>query len=195
MTIFDVIFLLAMFCTFITLVAAGTLAILGRRSQALRILGIWTSCAAIYLGVGLAVSFLRPQSVRSIGEPWCFDDWCLTVQNVKLEANSTNNTYRVDLRVESRAKRIAQRANGAWIYLIDQNGQRFAPESSSFVPLDVLLSPGASIAATRTFLLPRSARAVGIVTGHGGPYCGVMDFLIIGNSGCLFHKPAMVRIS
>jgi hypothetical protein len=195
LSVFDLIFLLAVLCTFITLVTAGTLAIRGRRSQALRLLGIWTSSAAIYVVVGLAVSFLRPQSVRSVGEPWCFDDWCVTVQSVQLDTTSANNTYRVDLLLESRAKRISQRAKGAWIYLIDHDGRRFAPGPSQSVPLDVLLSPGASIATTRTFQLPAGIRAIGLVTGHGGPPCGVMNFLIIGNSGCVFQKPAMVRIN
>lgn len=195
MTVFDLIFLLAVLCTVIALITAGMLAVRGRRSQALRVLGIWTFSAAVYLVVGLAASFLRPQTVRSIGDSWCFDDWCLTVQSVQAEAKLKSTIYRVDLRLESRAKRISQRANGAWIYLIDEEGRRFAPEPSSAVPLDVLLSPGETIATSRTFQLPTGVRAIGIITGHGGPYCGVMNFLIIGNSGCLFHKPDMVRIN
>lgn len=195
MTVFDLICLLAALATILALGAAGFLAARGHGRQALRVLCIWIVGAVTYLAIGAAVSFLRPQTVRSIGEPWCSDDWCLTVQSVHLDPASTTNTYRVDLLIESRAKRVSQRANGAWIYLIDSQGRRFAPEPSSAAPLDVLLAPGASVPTVRTFRVPAGVRAIGLVTGHGSGYCGVMDFLVIGESGCLFDKPAMVRIN
>jgi hypothetical protein len=35
---------------------------------------------------------------------------------------------------------------------------------------------------------------LGLITGHGGAYCGAMSVLVIGEGGCWFHKPAMIRI-
>jgi hypothetical protein len=39
--------------------------------------------------------------------------------------------YRIALSLRSQARRKAQRANGAWIYLIDDNGTRYLPMAAS----------------------------------------------------------------
>jgi len=131
----------------------------------------------------------------SIGDPWCFDDWCLTVVSVDRTPGPSQVSYNVELRISSRARRVAQRANGAWIYLIDEQGRRYSPDPApSAVPLDVLLQPGESATTLRVFRVPPDARELGLITGHGGPFCGPMDLLIIGSGGCLFGKPTMIRI-
>jgi hypothetical protein len=58
----------------------------------------------------------------------------------------------------------------------------------------VLLQPGEIVATSRVFHVPASVRQAGVITGHGGPYCGPMDFLVIGGGGCLFGKPAMIKV-
>ena len=195
MSLFDLLFLAAALCTVITMVAAVVFAIGGRGRRAIRILRVWAIAAGAYLTVSLAVSFFSPQVLVAIGEPWCFDDWCLTAQRVQRDSTSTANIYQVDLLIHSRAGRVSQRAKGAWLYLVDDKGRRFAPDPNpSAVPLDVLLQPQQSITTTRTFRLPSDARAIGLITGHGGPYCGPMELLVVGQSGCLFHKPMMIRV-
>jgi hypothetical protein len=189
MTVFDLLFLAAFAVSLIALAAAAFAAIRGRVARAFSILTIWLACAAVYLGTSVAVAFFAPQRVIAAGQPWCFDDWCLTVEKVR----HTNAIYDVDLRISSRAKRVTQRAKGAWIYLRDQNDQRYDPAPAQ-VPLDVLLQPGESVAATRSFRVPTSVRELGLVTGHGGPPCSVMSLVIIGNGGCLFHKQTMIRL-
>jgi hypothetical protein len=105
-------------------------------------------------------------------------------------------SYNVQLRISSRAGRVAQRAAGAWVYLIDGQGHRYSPEPDpSSVPLDVLLQPQESVTTSRIFRVPADVHDLGLITGHGGPYCGPMDILIIGEGGCLFGKPTMIRIS
>jgi len=195
MTLFDLLFLVAVLATLVSLVVTAALAIAGRRMASLRILrGLGASWVA-YLAIGFAVSLLKPQRVLSVGEPWCFDDWCLTVENVARSAGAEGHTYDVGLRLSSRARRVSQRARGAWVYLIDSRGHRYAPEvASSGAPLDTLLGPGETVSTSRSFHLPAGIQPVGLVTGHGGPYCGLMSFAVIGASGCLFHKPPMVRI-
>jgi hypothetical protein len=109
--------------------------------------------------------------------------------------SQTDTTYQVGLRIFSRAGRVAQRANGAWIYLIDSDGRRFSPDPDpSTVPLDTELQPKESLQTTRTFHVPADARQLGLITGHGGAYCGLMSFLVMGDSGCVFHKPSIVQI-
>lgn len=196
MSIFDLLFIVAFLTTVVTLATVAVSAIRGRRAQALKILQIYGVCAAGYLATGVAVAFLKPQRVIHAGDPWCFDDWCLTVDNVVRTPASSQVSYNVQLRISSRAGRVAQRAAGAWIYLIDSQGHRYSPQPDpSSTPLDVLLQPQESVTTSRIFRVPSDARGLGLITGHGGPYCGPMDVLIIGEGGCLFGKPTMIQIS
>jgi hypothetical protein len=194
-TFYDLLFLLAALATLVCLVVAVILAVAGRRTASVRVLRGLGLSAAGYVAIGVAASFLTPQRVLAVGEPWCFDDWCLTVESVAASPAMAGLSYDVDLRISSRARRVSQRALGAWIYLLDGHGRRYAPEAKGFtVPLDTLLGPGESATTSRSFHVPEGVRPVGLVTGHGGPYCGPMSLLVIGAGGCLFHKPTMVRI-
>ncbi len=191
MTIFDLLFLASFLVSVIALAAAAYAAIRGRVSRAFTILGVWLACAFLYVGTSVAVAYVAPQRVIAAGEPWCFDDWCLTVENVK----RTDRVYNVNLRISSEAKRVTQRANGAWIYVRDENDRHYEPvPDPAEVPLDVLLQPGESVAAQRSFRVPANVHELGLVTGHGGPPCGLLSLVIIGSGGCLFHKQAMIRL-
>jgi hypothetical protein len=195
MTIFDLLFLLAALASIMTLALAVFSVIRGRRARAIRILWVYAVCGLLYLVAGVTAGLVRPQRVIPAGVPWCFDDRCITVQSVNRTAGHADISYDVGLRIFSRAGRVAQRANGAWLYLIDGRGHRYSPDpDTSGVPLDVLLLPNQSVTTSRTFHVPSNVGALGLVTGHGGPYCGPMSFLVIGESGCLFRKPTMIRI-
>jgi hypothetical protein len=191
MTIFDLLFLASFLVSVVALIAAAYAAIRGRDSRAFSILAIWLACAVLYLAASVAVAYVAPQRMIAAGDPWCFDDWCLTVENVK----RTDNIYTVKLRISSEAKRVTQRASGAWIYLRDENDRHYDPTPGpAQVPLDVLLQPGESVAAQRSFRVPANIHELGLVTGHGGPPCGLMSLVIIGSGGCLFHKETMIRL-
>jgi len=191
MTLFDLLFLASFLASLITLGAAAYAAIRGHTPRAFSILGAWLVCVVLYLGVSVAVAYAAPQRVIAMGTPWCFDDWCLTAEKV----HHTNAGYDIYLRISSEAKRVTQRANGAWIYLRDENDTHYDPTPDpKEVPLDVLLRPGESVAAQRSFNVPPNVHELGLVTGHGGPPCGVMSLVIIGQSGCLFHKQTMIRL-
>jgi hypothetical protein len=195
MTVFDLLFLAAALATTVTLLAVALLASSGRRAKALKVLEVLGICVVLYLGTGLTVSLLKPQRVFPIGDPWCADDWCLSVQQVTQTPAQSYVSYNVSLRIFSRARRVAQRARGAWLYMIDDRGRRYSPQPDpSEVTLDVLLQPGESVTTSRVFRIPGGAHVVGVVTEHGGPYCGPMDILVIGESGCVFNKPTMIRI-
>lgn len=195
MTGFDLLFILACLISVVTMAVAATSAVRGRLPRALKILRLYCICAAGYFAIAVAIAFLKPQRVMSTGDPWCFDDWCMTVEKVDRTAGLSRVSYNVELRIFSRARRVTQRANGAWIYLIDDRGRRYSPDPApSAVPLDALLRPLESVTTLRVFHVPPDARELGLITGHGGPYCGPMDMLVIGSGGCLFRKPTMIRI-
>jgi hypothetical protein len=132
--------------------------------------------------------------VLNVGDPWCFDDWCLSVEKVSRTSAPPEISYAVSLRIFSRARRVSQRAKGAWIFVIDGRGNRYAPEPDpSAVPLDVLLQPGESVATSRVFKVPVDTGEIGLITGHGGPGCFPGCF-IIGDDSSLFHKRTFVRL-
>jgi hypothetical protein len=195
MTVFDLLFLLTALIVLVGLVAAAIAAIAGRRARAVRIGRGLALGLAVYFVVSVTVSFLTPQRVIATGAPWCFDDWCFTLERITARDSGAEIAYTTDLRVFSRARRVSQRAKGAWIYLIDARGRRYAPlPDSGTVPLDVMLAPLEERTTSRQFTLPAGTPAIGLVTGHGGSYCGLGGLLIIGNAGCLFGKPTMVGI-
>jgi hypothetical protein len=194
--VFDLLFLVVALVSIVSLLAAAAMAAFGRRSKALRLAGRLAVFLAVYLGVSVTVAFLTPQRVRPVENPWCFDDWCFAVDRMSERRTDQQALYTFDLRIFSRAGRVSQRANGAWIYLIDAQGPRYAPTPApNEIPLDVLLAPEEVRQTIRTFAMPAGVRPVGLITGHGGGYCGVMKLLIIGNAGCLFGKPSMIGLS
>ncbi len=195
MTVFDLLFILAFLVSVVTMAVAAAFAIRGQLPRSLKILRLYCICAAGYFAIAVAIAFLKPQRMMSIGDPWCFDDWCLTIEKVDRTEGLSQVSYNVELRIFSRARRVTQRANGAWIYLIDDRGRRYSPDPApSAVPLDTLLRPLESATTLRVFHVPADAHGLGLITGHGGRYCGPMDMLIIGSGGCLFRKPTMIRI-
>jgi hypothetical protein len=193
-TIFDLLFIASAFAMIVTLGTAAVTAIRGQGIRAVAILKRLGVAIAAYLALVLIVAAATPQRVLKIGDPWCFDDWCLSVLSVSQMPGPVGESYTISLRIFSEAKRVSQRAKGAWIYLIDQHGQKYVPAPNpSETPLDVLLQPGESVETSRTFVVPNGAHGLGLVTGHGGSYCSLIP-PIIGEGGCIFNKPTMVRI-
>jgi hypothetical protein len=195
-TIFDLLFLACVFATAITLTLAVIFALRGRGAKALRIVRAYGIGAVAYLAIALGVDFFKPQRVLAVGAPWCLDDWCLQVESASRATDGPKVTYDIKLRIFSTARGITQRANGAWLYLIDERGHRYAANfDPSAVPLTVQLGPGQSVTTSQKFEVPGDVGALGLITGHGGPYCGAMSLLIIGEGGCLFNRPTLVRVN
>ena len=192
MTIFDLLFLALVLASAVTLIYAAVAALARGRTGALGILRRLGIGAVVYLGIVAVVGLLAPRRVIQAGEPWCFDDWCLSVEGVSRTPSPPRVAYHVALRIFSRARRVSQRALGAWIYVLDRDNNRYAPEpDSSAVPLDVLLGPGESVSTSRTFRVPSGAGGLRLITGHGGAW---IDTFIIGAGSSLFHKRTYIRL-
>ncbi len=193
-TLFDLLFILLFLAALAALAAAAVAALRGRGRRALAILRRLGISAAAYLAIVAATGFFSPQRVLRVGDPWCFDDWCLSVESVTRAPAPPRAAYTVSLRLFSRARRVSQRANGAWICLIDRHGRRYPPVADpSATPLDVLLGPGESVTTARTFLLPADASGLGLITGHGS-LAGFPAAFIIGDEASLLHPPTFVRL-
>jgi hypothetical protein len=184
MRILDLVFIGFVLMTLSMLTASAVSAVRGRGASALRILRIYGILGVAYFATGVAFDFFKPQGVIPVDKSWCFDDWCLQVKNVDRASAGAMVTYRVNLRIYSTARRVSQRANGAWIYLIDVQGRRYPPKPDPDVtPISVKLAPEESVDTVRVFEVPAGARSLGLITGHGGPYFGAMSFIIIGGGG------------
>ena len=193
MTVFDLLFIVLALSAVIAVIAAIAHAVRGRGMWALRTLRNLVICAAGYVGVVYAVTALSKPTVLRVGDPQCLDDWCLAVDRVERVPTSQVTRYDVALRIFSRARRVAQRESVAKdVFLVDERWNRYDPTpAASEPPLNTLLQPGASVAAHRSFNLPRGAQGVRLELDHsndGFPVC-----LVIGECGA-FHKAIAIRL-
>jgi hypothetical protein len=106
-----------------------------------------------------------------VGEPDCFDDWCISLDKVERKPAQENVSYVVSLRLSSRARRVSQREKGVVVYLTDNRGHRYNPTAErSAVPFNVMLRPQESIATSRVFEVPSNAHGLGLVITHEGGF-------------------------
>lgn len=188
MTIFDLLFLALALGSVVTLLAAAVLALSGKRARSLELLKRWGIGFAAYMGVVVATSVLLPRSVARLGEALCNDDWCLTVEGIGREGN----TYRVGLKMESRAARVTQREFGVLVYLTDTEGRRYTPRAETGeVAFDVPLRPQEAVQTARTFDLPEGVRPAGLVVRYGSGF--PIGWFIIGYP-TWFRKPTIVTL-
>ena len=206
MSLFDLLFLLCFAAAVITVCRIGYLALRRRFRAAGRIFIRLTVCVAVYMLVLIGFSLAEPQREVPIGTPRCFDDWCITVeQSARQAAIGTTRaagTFRVvTLRVSSRAKRITQRENDLYIYLIDESGRRFeiSPSGQQALaqaglagePLTSFVGPGGSFESRVAFDVPPDARHLGLIKASHGWF---PVRLIIGEPQSWLHRPTIVPI-
>jgi len=192
---FDLLFLASVPLSIVILIAAAVYALRGRRQRAMNVVKWWGLYVAVYMVLALAVDFIQPRHTMRVGDPWCFDHWCLAVEKVDAVPVKTDTAYNIKLRIFNSSHRVVQWASNAWIYLIDDKGHLYPPvDDPSAVRLDIKLQPEQSVMTSRVFHVPEKVQDLGLITGHGGSYCNGVGLFIIGGASCLFNKPAMIRI-
>lgn len=192
MNIFEPLFILLFLSTVGTLLTAAVVGLRGQRSRSVRILRRLAVCGAVYFAIVLLVALITPQKVLHVGNPQCFDDWCITVIEAKRTPSSTSVSWAVTLRLWSRARRVAQSEKDVVVFLTDARHRRFDPvPTASTVPLDVRLQPRESVDATRKFELPLDATEVGLIFTHEGGF--PIGSLIISENQ-MFHPATIVRL-
>ena len=191
MSVFDLLFLFSALATIVTLATALVLALAGRRTSAAGIFKAWAAAAAVYLAADILSHAFLPLAVVYPHDPQCSDDWCSVVEKAGRDAPGSE-TYRVALRIYSRALRVPQRERDLVLYLTDSAGRRYDPDpQAGDVPFDTLLQPGESAVAMRTFRVPPTVRRLdlSLVKAGGGFPIGA---LIIGRSP--FDRRTVVRL-
>jgi hypothetical protein len=192
MTVFDLLFIAVFVGTMVILVLAGLAAIRGRRARALAWLRRLGVMASVYLGIVILVSLVSPRRVLNLGEEQCSDDWCIAVTRARHHPAGDARLYEVTFRISSRARGRAQRERGVRVYLMDSRGRCYDPIlDQADAPFDRLLQPQEAVNIGRVFNLPVAAPDPVLVVSREGWFPGLF---IIGDSGSLFHKRAVVRL-
>ena len=191
MTVFDLLFIAVLLTALGTLITAAVLALRGHLTRALIALRKLAFSAVAYIAMVYAATALAKAPVLHIGEPECTDDWCIAVDGVKRTPMGAETRLDVDLRIFSRARRVAQRELVAKdVYLVDAGWKRYDPiPSGAEIPLDTLLQAGESKSTTRRFAIPSGVGGLGLMVRRSEPpFC-----LIVGECGA-FHKGVVVRL-
>ncbi len=192
MTIFDLLFIVLFLVTVSTLLAMVWFAIRRQFARVRRVLLRLLVGAAVYFAVVIAVSLILPRRVLRVGEPQCFDDWCVSVDGFKQTRDGARADYTVDFQLSSRARRISQRENNLAVYLTDGRNRRFDPLlGSSPAPFNVLLGPQESVVVSRSFLVPDDVTDVGAVITHEGGF--PIGWFII-DYDTWFRKPTLIKL-
>lgn len=195
--IFTLVLVLCVLASFVILLMTVYRLVRGRRASALALLSRWGVAVAVYLAISVVVSVARPVRIIEQGQNWCFDDWCVAVEGVHRRPSANGqDTLTTDVRIYN-AARLPEGAQGFWAYVRDQNDARYAPTPGAWQHVVAARVPPHDFARTSIdFVVPTGAHQLGFVTGHGGGTpCGFLPSLLeIGQGGCLFHKPNMIRV-
>jgi hypothetical protein len=196
--IFTLVLVLCVLASLVIVLMVAYHLIGGRRASALALLSRWGVGVAVYLAISVVVAVARPVRIIEPGQNWCFDDWCVAVEGVhrRPSANGQEVALTTDVRVYN-AARSPEGVRGFWAYLRDQDDRRYAPTPGPWQGIVVARVPPHEFARTSIdFVVPKDARQLGFVTGHGsGTPCGFLPSLLeIGQGGCLFHKTNMIRV-
>jgi hypothetical protein len=168
MTPFDLVFIVVVLMTMVSLVSSGVLAIRGRRGHALQRVGRLALGLVAYMGIVTVVSLVQDRRVVALGEDQCSDDWCVAVVSAVSSPEGDTDRLAVDLRLSSRALRVDQRERFVVAYVLDSEGRRYDAEPVAGVPFDTLLGPGEAVVASRSFRVMADASDLGVVVAREG---------------------------
>ena len=209
MTIFDAILILAVLGCVLALVSLGYFLVRQKFRRAKRVLLGLTSFLVVYATVLVSVALLSPQQVLALHQDRCFDDWCLSVEQVVQQPTIGSISMLVHahgvfdlvmVRVSSRASRVSQRALDAQVYVLDSQDHRYDPDPAGQQvldasgqggqPLDSELAPDGSFTRTVVFDVPKGASSLDLVVTHGL----FPDVLVIGSDQSFLHKPTVIQL-
>jgi hypothetical protein len=183
---------LALLVTVVTALVSSILRQDGKVRAAKR--ACWASAGTIgvYLAAVLLVSLLTPRTIVSIGDSYCYDTWCISVQGVNATPKGQNVLYTARLRIFSDANRVSTSRAMDFLYARDDQGRRFPMiQDSSDIPVDVTINPSESVETSAMFLAPANARTLYL----NGDYA-VMPWvpLYFGSDMSPFHRRTLLRL-
>ena len=205
MSIFDLVFALSFVTAVGTIVRVGYLFARRRSRQAIRVSTRLGVCTAAYGVVLVTVSAIQPTRTIGLGEPQCFDDFCVAIDGATRQAAIDTVTGQGDFvvvkgRTISRAGRRRQRETDIYgLLLDDRGGMHHVSERGenalrrlglAGAELTDFVDPYGANSFTLAFEVPSDSRSFNFVTAHGA-FPGA---LIIGGQQSLFHRPSIVPL-
>lgn len=141
------------------------------------------------------VALLTPGTIVSIGDIYCWDSWCLGIQQVNAVPQGENILYTAEVRIvsdHSKPSRVPVEVAKSFFDVHDERGRSFPLlQNASFNDADVTLSHGESVRSSLSFLAPATARELYLLGHDGGP---PWVYLAIGSDLAPFHRRALLRI-
>ena len=209
---FDLLFILMVLASAVTLLGLFALVLRRRWRLARRLLLGYASGALLYLGALVLVSTTTPERVLQLGEDRCFDDWCITVAGfTDLPAlgegpgrvRARGRFYVVELELSNQARGRSQRASSVALWLLDGQGRRHPVSTVGQAAWEAKHGPTAALTSTlalgerlgtvRVFDVPVDADALGLTVVH--PVGFAPGWLIIGDDMSWLHRPTVFRLA
>src|SRR5262249_3655687 len=126
---------------------------------AAKVLTVSVGLFAAYVLVVVTVSVLTPQQVVKVGDTYCADIWCITIEKVNAAQRGQDLQYELGVRIYSDANTTTISARGISLYLLDERGRRFQMiTNAAVIPIDVSLKPHETIRTSLTFLTAPDVR-------------------------------------
>jgi hypothetical protein len=156
--------------------------------RATRVAFRWGICAATYTAMLVAAAMTPHESALKTGTPYCDDDLCMSVESISRMPEPAGSSYRLGIRLFTRANYGPRSTKGSSVYLTDERNRRFLPVyDPAATPFDVQLEPGEYISTSLTFHIPSEAHTLAFAARmHRIQYAS----FIIGN-GDLLHNPRL----
>ena len=163
------------------------------RGDAARVGKVCTWLVMPYMTALMLVSLLTPRTIVSIGDGYCWDLWCLGVEQVNATPQGQNILYTAKVRVFSDANHVPNSREKDFLYVIDDQGRRFPvfQNSSALAPLDVTVRPNDPVKTSLRFLAPANARKLYLT---GDELAMPWVYLYFGSDSNPLHRRTLLRI-
>jgi hypothetical protein len=149
-----------------------------------------------YLAALALVSLLTPRTIVNVGDSYCYDLWCLGVNQVSAIPAGQNILYTAGVSIfvdSTHAHQLPAEEATHFLYVLDDQGRRYPLlREASFVDANVTVQPGESVKSSFAFRAPRNARKLYLMANDGGfpPWV----YMYFGSDISLFHRRAVLRI-
>jgi hypothetical protein len=169
-------------------------------------IAISTLCGlVVWVVLANAISLLTPRTIVNVGETYCWDNLCLTIDGITRKVHPSETDYRLNIHIYSDANTLKINLKNIFPYLVDERGRRFPlVKGASSGPYDSLLDPGQSVNTTLTFEVAPDVRQLfltGDVTGPtsvGGKkapfWAPAVGWIMYGGGGFLLQKETLLRV-
>jgi hypothetical protein len=162
------------------------------RGKAARVGKVCAWIVLPYMAALMLVSMLTPRTIVSVGDGYCWDLWCVGVEQVNAIPHGQNVLYTANVRVFSDANRVPTSRDKDFLYAIDERGRRYAVfENSSALQLDVKVFPRESVRTSLSFLAPANAGKLYLA---GGEVEMPWVYLYFGSDLNPLHRRTLLRI-